>query len=77
MNRHVWKSVEQYGTELKSVELCKMIRCQFVVIRWTVLAQHFVAHPIAIARALPDSPARPLLAFGLPVSVSFGLRPPS
>ena len=29
------------------------------MIRLTVVAQHFVAHPMVIARALPDSPATP------------------
>eukprot|EP00972_Heterocapsa_arctica_P089356 13175164-Heterocapsa_arctica.AAC.1 len=31
------------------------------MIRWTVLDQHFVAHPMVIARALPDSRLRYLV----------------
>eukprot|EP00972_Heterocapsa_arctica_P055574 8197411-Heterocapsa_arctica.AAC.1 len=30
-----------------------------LVIRWTVLAQQFVAHLMVIARALPDMPVPP------------------
>eukprot|EP00972_Heterocapsa_arctica_P094447 13929348-Heterocapsa_arctica.AAC.1 len=29
------------------------------MISWTCLAQHFVAHPMVIARALADSPVPP------------------
>eukprot|EP00972_Heterocapsa_arctica_P032284 4759664-Heterocapsa_arctica.AAC.1 len=39
--------------------------------------QFLVTNLTVIARGLPDSPVPPLSAFGLLVSVSFGLRPPS